>query len=61
MTNIWKAPFVIYTSSQNVGWYFGLRIIMTYKVFTDIKYLCYINWSINDFTGTIKWRMHCIY
>ena len=45
MTNIWKVPFVIYTSSQNVGWCLGLRILMTYKVFTDIKYLCYINWS----------------
>ena len=38
MTTISKVPFVTYTPYQNVSGYFGLKIIMTSKVFTDTKY-----------------------
>ena len=38
MATIWKAPFEICTANEKISGYFGLNIIMTCKVFTDIKY-----------------------
>ena len=35
MATIWKVPFAVYTSTQNVSGYFVLTITMTGKVFTD--------------------------
>ena len=38
MTAILKAPFEICTANEKLSEYFGVNIIMTCKVFTDIMY-----------------------